>query len=379
MTKLSTKVIVLASIAISTSGCNVNTKPDHPQIRESFSERRVPRDNTLAASGALGGENQEGSFMGVHDSKVGTAYDKNDSPSSSSSSSNSFFGKTFGGSSSGSSTSSSSSSSSSSSNDSFFSRIWKKLFSQNEVVATNFKVAENRHYPAEHIANAPVGQGDSDIQSENFYTTASEILPINTVQKISASELDPIHNESKAIANTKYGYLLANGDIAHSISAKTSLDNVPNTWKNVMSDSNPIHVAEASMHSPVANLEKPLSSEEEISNTLRNSSPSKGNPNAPETPKARVEGSDDIPSIDELRKKSENMEPPKLSDIPPKPEKKPVARTPTPPHADKMKDTKYRDPIKDVDPSKFENKDPRAELEIDNGKHLVRGTLGSIR
>lgn len=393
MTKFSQKTAVYACIALILSGCAINTKPDHPQIRESFAERRIPRDNSLAASGALGIQNEEGSFIGIDGSKIGNA--KNDE----SSSSGGYLSNIFG--SSSTSNSNRAPTNKNADDGSFFDRLWKKLFSENSQ-ESSMQVAQNRHYPAENITNQELGQGSSAPVQSNYYESASDILPTASTQAVTSADLDPIHNESKAVSDAKYGYLLANGNIAHSISSQISSEEVAESWKNVMSEENPIHVAAATPTKPgyQKHMDTPLASREEIHNTLRNSKPveHKVNPTEPEAPMARTDefhSSHKVPSVDELRQKSYEIEPPKLTDVPHKSKQvhtaKPTSKQPatsghqvTKPVKAMTKEerqiyTKYRDPINDVDPKAYEGKDPAAGLDYDDGKHYVRGTLGTIK
>lgn len=392
MSNFNKKVVLLAVLSCIVSACQINTKPDHPQIRESFSERRAPRDNGLAESGALG-DNAENNFKGVRNEKVGSAL--NNGSSNRKNYSTGFLGQTLGNTGSSSSTSSSSSSSSSG-DESFFSKLWNKLFSENEQNFDNKYINVERSYPVANLnqSKKKVAQGSSS-QKLSYYEKADEILPANLTKRVETSSIDPIQNESKAVSDAKFGYMLANGDITHSISSQQNIESMnAGSWQNTMSDSNPMRVSENK--NPVVDLDKPLSSSEEIHNSIRNYSPPKKEGETTNNSTQPEEINKDIPSIDELRKKSEEIKAPELKDVPKTPEIKkvePKKATPVKPKPYSKKKnikktqvshnnidpTKYRDPINDVNPHSVEIKEPNAHVEIDEGRHVVRGSLGTIK
>lgn len=194
-------------------------KPDHPQVRESFSERRSPRDNMLAASGAFGEKKEKTSaFQPI----TPTSVIENNSASVSQAVSQVTFSQPV---STGVTEQKSSSGSSSTGDTGFFSRFVDKI-------SSSFKTSLNDAMKRQPKSSAyAMNANYSDVEQGSkmgysFYELADEILPSNPVHKVVHQEIPSLVSEKSLVKNTEFGYI-SNANRVHL--AQASTPTVPST------------------------------------------------------------------------------------------------------------------------------------------------------
>jgi hypothetical protein len=206
--------VALIAITLELSACAA-MKPDHPQVRESFGDRRAPRDNMLAASGAFGEKKEDtgSAFQAI----VPTSVVENRSgilPSAVSQVTHSQPTST------GTTQSAPSSSSANSGSGDFFSRFADKIssaFKTSSVEASKRSPKSNAY--AMNASYSDVEQGSKSGYS--FYEIADEILPSNPVHTIYHQEIPSLTSEKSLVKNAEFGYI-SKSDRVHLAQADTS-------------------------------------------------------------------------------------------------------------------------------------------------------------
>lgn len=206
--------VALIAITFELTACAA-MKPDHPQVRESFGDRRAPRDNMLAASGAFGEKKEDtgSSFQPI----VPTSVVENRSgilPSAVSQVTHPQPTST------GITQSAPSSSSNTSGSGDFFGRFVDKIssaFKTSSVDASKRSPKSNAY--AMNASYSDVEQGSKSGYS--FYEIADEILPSNPVHTISQQEIPSLTPERSLVKNAEFGYI-SKGDRVHLAQADTS-------------------------------------------------------------------------------------------------------------------------------------------------------------
>ncbi len=197
-------------------------KPDHPQVRESFSERRSPRDNMLAASGAFGEKKEKTSaFQPI----TPTSVIENTSASVNQAVSQVTFSQPV---STGVTEQKSSSGSSSTGDTGFFSRFVDKI-------SSSFKTSSNDAVKRQPKSSAyAMNANYSDVEQGSkmgysFYELADEILPSNPVHKVVHQEIPSLASEKSLVKNTEFGYISNANRVDLAQASTPTIPTVPST------------------------------------------------------------------------------------------------------------------------------------------------------
>ncbi|MFI4984148.1 MAG: hypothetical protein ACHP6I_03000 [Rickettsiales bacterium] len=191
--------VALVALSLQLSSCSP-LKPDHPQVKESFKERRAPRDNTMAASGSLS-DQKSSNFQPVNPTKV-----IDNSPTTATTIVPAAIPQIP------------SSLPSATTPGNFFDRLWGK-FSAINLPATATKVATRK--PSE----ANVEQGSTS-SGYSYYDMANEILPAHPVPKIQQMAVKTMSSDFGYLS-TPDGYSVINAAQAQDAPATTPPAMVP--------------------------------------------------------------------------------------------------------------------------------------------------------
>ncbi len=191
--------VALIAMTFGFTACSA-MKPDHPQVRESFSERRAPRDNMLAASGAFGDKKEKTSaFQPI----TPTSVVENSAAPITQAVSQVTFSQPV---STGVAEPQSSLGNSSAGDTGFFSRFVDKI-------SSSFKTSSNDVIKRQPKASAyAMNANYSDVEQGSkmgysFYDLADEILPSNPVHRIVHQEIPSLTSEKSLVKNTEFGYI----------------------------------------------------------------------------------------------------------------------------------------------------------------------------
>lgn len=334
--------VCMAIVVLSLTSCHVNTKPDHPQVRESFAERKAPRDNQLASSGALANVGDTSSFQPIN--KVTLAEKAQSSKDSKGLISGIF-------SNSGSSSDrapagnlhSSDSSTPASGDEDFFSRLYKRLFASEDEV---MQVAQERFIPRDNNMHS-TSQGSSD-SSYSFYELGDEIGGNIVVAQMTPPAPPSLGNAPQPPTPPT----AMQAQIAPQVV-------VPEPPKAVVQEApRPVVIPEPSAQKEmVVPEQKPAEA------------PMVTTPAVPSDAEIKSHATEEKPEFKDVPKT------PKAEVKKAKPVKKKVVKKKKPDYSD----TKYRDPINSVSPEEYRPQEPNSKIEIRNGKHVYTGSLGELK
>lgn len=350
--------VCMAAVGLSLTSCHVNTKPDHPQVRESFSDRKAPRDNQLASSGALANVGDTSSFQPIN--KV-TLSEKSQSDKSSKGLISGIFG--------GSSTNSdrapagnhitSDSSTPASGDEDFFSRLYKRLFASEDEV---MQVAQVRFMPRDNHMHS-TSQGSSE-SSYSFYELGDEIG-----QNIVVAQITPPAPPSIGGVPQPPVPPAAPAGIAQ---APTPQVVIPEPPKVVVQDATKVieeKMQAQQVTAPVVTNENPAQKEMVVPTQKSVDAPMVATPVVPSDAEMKSHANEGKPEFKDVPKA------PKAETKKAKPAKKKVVKKKKPDYSD----TKYKDPINSVSPEEYRPQEPDSKIEIRNGKHVYTGTLGELK
>lgn len=334
--------VCMAVVVLSLTSCHVNTKPDHPQVRESFADRKAPRDNQLASSGALANVGDTSSFQPIN--KVTLA-----EKAQSSKDSKGLISGIFGGSSSTSDRApagnihSSDSSTPASGDEDFFSRLYKRLFASEDEV---MQVAQERFIPRDNQMHS-TSQGSSE-SSYSFYELGDEIGG-----NIVVAQMTPPPPPSL-------------GNVPQPPTPPAGMAQAP--APQVVIPEPPKVVAPETTSSAVT--PEPTAQKEMVVPAQKTTeSPMVTTPVIPSDAEIKAHANEARPEFKDVPKT------PKAEVKKTKPAKKKVVKKKRPDYSD----TKYQDPINSVSPEEYRPQEPNSKIEIRNGKHVYTGSLGELK